>query len=159
MVSKEFLLGAFLVVLTLCTITRYVGLPEQERGCANRFAWLALTVIVWAAWIITVFFHEIEGPSIGAWLASELRLVLASLTLLFAAALIISIQRTGQGPTRKALGRIAITAFVGCGLFMLPFVLWTQGDIPYYSNAMVLAIACAGATVAGGFWWTIMARL
>ena len=38
---------------------------------------------------------------------------------------------------------------------MLPFVFWTQGHIPFYGSAIVLAVALAFVTLIGGYFWVV----
>lgn len=156
LLKNEFLLGLLYAALAAKTIIRYPGSQTKQRGRVSQLVWLVLTGVAWWFWLGAVFsldFDPVQQPP--SWNLDTVfyGVVSSGLVLLMFLLMLISRRRSSFRHTREALKRAGITAVTGWALFLLPYALWTQGDIPYYSNAITFAILLALATVAGGYYW------
>jgi len=90
----------------------------------------------------------------AAWLAT---LILFSPALAGAIAAIVLALPAALGQARRAyrarpiaLAKIAVVAAIVAAVFLIPFVIWSQGGIPRYSTAVMISLVLAGAALAGG---------
>ncbi len=155
LLTHEVQVGLLYAALAVCTITRYTGRQLKHRGRGSRIGWLVLTGGAWLFWLGAVFsldFDPRQYPLEG--LGTTLfELASGGFALLMILFMLISWRRSSFEQTRPALKRAAITTLVGFVFFLLPYVLWTQGDVPYYSSAITFAVMVASAITFGGYLW------
>lgn len=129
--SNEIWLGFILIGLTLAALALRV--PETR---VNRIA----LAVGWLLWLIALISTH---PELNSGIASGLAIYPLALASLASLVTGIAAIRSISSWQLRALPQFAAIAIIVSLLFLLPYVLWTQGSIPQYWTAIGFAVALA----------------
>jgi hypothetical protein len=141
LLAGEGLMALVLLPLMIATLTPLVTRARRKR------LYQIVTILAWLVWCGTLL---VLPPARSTGYFRNLYIPAAILIAVFAAP--IALQRVAavirQHPA--ALGPLALVAAISLVLFMLPYVLWSQGGIPAYSTATAFAVVLVVVTMFAG---------
>jgi len=107
---------------------------------------MTILVFVWIGWGFIVLGTRPAIASRG--FGTEELLAIGSAVIAVLLGLIFAIGAWKR--SRGAVAPLVAIAAIGSLLFLLPFLLWSQGSIPFYGTASLYAIALVAATLFAG---------
>lgn len=143
LLSEELRVALAFGLLTLATLLR-IGQKVKSSG-----------VFLFLAWATGVFlcFQFKPSPLNMRYLLSGVISPATYAIIIVALVLIIAQAGAAWQARRRALGLACVIAVAASIGFIAPFVLWTQGVIPFYGSAAGLAFATLAAIVIAGFYY------
>ena len=105
---------------------------------------LAVVTLAWFGWGFTVLALQ---PAKAAGYAGAV--VIAAIVAVAILAVPVAMLQVG-GVEVRARRPLGLAAEVGMLLFLLPYLLWSQGAIPFYNTATLYALALVAATLFAG---------
>jgi hypothetical protein len=133
----EFWLAVALFLLVMGTL----GLHVSKR----RIVYILFAVLSWCSWGAAVLISPALSSGYG-----EAFLLFIPLSAFFSLAWGLDGAWQLYRLSPRALIRAAVPAVIGTLLFPLPYVLWSQGTIPHYQTALILAGLLAATTLFAG---------
>jgi hypothetical protein len=141
LLSDELWLALILIFLGAATLAR--------RPKLTRFNWLLLI----AAWLLWVMTFVAAAPGSGGSTEGYAKIVAGILmiptVLLTLVVCVISVRAAMAIHSKLLLGAVGLAALMAL-LFLLPFFIWTQNGIPFYSAASIYSLALVAATMIAG---------
>jgi peptidoglycan/LPS O-acetylase OafA/YrhL len=105
-------------------------------------------VIAWGVWLVTLIAFP---PALARDFDRLVTPVAAGFALLIGMIYAVAVGRR----QRRAVAPTVRISLIALLLFLLPYVLWTQGAIPFYSSATLYALALTAATLIAGFFYML----
>jgi hypothetical protein len=141
LLSGEILFALLLLMLAPAAIVR--GANRVKR----RGLFILWTSLAWLGWLGALL---VFPPAISRGYLRSMPAIAALAVALFAVptgleSIIATVRRY-----RPAVASLVIASVVSVLVFLLPFVLWTQGGIPRYSSALLYALALVAAALLAG---------
>jgi len=135
--------------LALVLISLGVVAIFRKRAVLDRVV-KVLVVVGWIGWALTLIAFDPAIPSINL-INGEM----ITVPMLLIGAILIGPRQIGVAyrQQRRAWLSILMLGLGGGVLYLLPYVLWTQGGIPFYDSATLYAIALAMAVTVGGYFY------
>jgi hypothetical protein len=123
--TDEFIIGAILVILLLGTAIRHV-----ERRIPKELLFTAVVWLMWVWLIQSVKEDTYSAPFIDLdWLFIDLGLL--SLTAILSLILLICRSKVDfYKRSPRAFLAVVLSSFVGGILFLVPYILWIQNNLP-----------------------------
>jgi hypothetical protein len=143
--SGELLYALALVGLVSGTVARRPG-----PGPARKLETLRLILVglAWLGWIMAVVFFP-PAPS-GGYYATIISVMAAMAVAVLAVPMMLGqIYGLLTNNRRMLLPTLGI-ANVSAVLFVLPYVVWSQGGLPFYNSAMLYALVLVAVTLIAG---------
>jgi hypothetical protein len=138
-----------LATLALVVISLGVVAVFRKRPVLDRVV-KVLVVLGWIGWALTLIVFDPAIP-----MASLINGEMITVPMLVMGAILIGPRQIAVAYLhhRRALMAILLLGLGGGVLCLLPYVLWTQGGIPFYDSATLYAVALALAVVVGGYFY------
>jgi hypothetical protein len=134
----ELWLAADVAFASLFTVSVTLVQRRKLDTLAGIACWILLGIAILGVRYIS--FPYLQFPVVGV-------LILASL---IAAAVGLTAAWRAYHHTRRAVGIVAIFALGAACLFLLPYLLWSQGAIPHYDTAALFAALLVAASLFAG---------
>jgi len=152
LLSGEIWLGAGLIGLIIALITLSLGLlgRARKRGSVDRLM-AVITIFGWIGWVFTLL--EFPPAMGGGILFANVAAYAVPTTVVLAAIVGVWYGSNLYRQNRRALMALLVIAVMGALLYLLPYVLWTQGAIPFYDTATLYAMALTVVTLIAGFFY------
>jgi len=138
--SNEIWLAFLLIPLSIATL-----LYSIQRVTLGLIGAIALG---WAFWFVSVIWPPMIRPSTSIWGIGFFGIILFPLTGLYAIPFALYALKHIRG--NQATLILVFISIITPFLFLLPFVLWTQGTIGNYRMATLFAIALAAGSLVVG---------
>jgi hypothetical protein len=152
LLSGEIWLGAGLIGLIIALITLSLGLLGRARK--RRLidgVMAAITFLGWIGWVFTLLqFPPAMG---GGNLFANVAAFTVPATVVLAAIVGVWYGSNLYRQNRRAFIALLVIAVIGALLYLLPYVLWSQGAIPFYRTATLFALALTAAMLIAGFFY------
>jgi hypothetical protein len=145
LVPSELLASLVLAGLALTTIVRPV---RNDSGYGGTFLFL----LAWLAWVIAILMFLPNERAYGLFFISNetayFVAILIAIAFALSQGLIDIIDVFSEKPS--AIVAISLNAIITTLLFIIPFVLWTQGTLPRYTTARAFSIVLAISAIYAG---------
>ena len=140
---------AVYVVLLLLPLVALGGaiILSPGRFRVSALLRLALKITAWLGWLTAVL---VFPPAISTGYANGISVLAAITVAIFAVPMAVGQVRDLWQLGSFVLLRVVVIAIIGAGLFMLPYILWSQDTIPFYNTATLYALALVAASVFAG---------
>ncbi len=135
----EWWLAANVFLAALSGVSAPLGARRRRHTVAETGTWILVATSV------------LSGPAINGVSYGQLLVVpLLILSSTLAAAVGLTAAWRAYRRSNRATAIVAITALVTASLFLLPYLLWSQGAIPHYNTAALFAALLVAASVYAG---------
>ena len=138
--------AGYLLLLAVVLLGLSVGamVYRAKRRRARAMLQLAVLTLAWIGWGFTALALQ---PAKATGYASMV--VIAAIVAVAILAVPVAMVQVGSADVsaRRPLG---LAAAVGMLLFLLPYLLWSQGAIPFYNTATLYALALVAARCSPG---------
>lgn len=141
------------IVFTLLLTFPVMGFLGRRAGKTSPLGYVML-VLAWMLWGMTFFgLSPAAGPALSGLNLKGLAYIAAFVVAVVA--IPVGLKRTFDLliVSARGLGVAVVITLSGMLLFFLPYVLWSQGSIPYYRTATAFAFALALAVIVAGDQW------
>jgi hypothetical protein len=142
LLSGELLYALVLLALMLGTLTRRLTLVRKQAALRTLPVGLA-----WLGWIMAVvFFPPAQASGYTGMIPVMAMIAVAVLTVPM---MLGQLKGIIAGNRRLLLPTLLIAA-VSVVLFVLPYMVWSQGGLPFYRTAMLYALVLVAVTLIAG---------
>jgi hypothetical protein len=138
LLAGEMLYALVLIALMIGTLTRR----------ATQAIWrVALICVAWIGWVMAVI---VFAPATSTGYFASIPPMAAIAVAIFAVPMMLGQVSAMIRSNPRALLPTVLIAIAAALLYLLPYVLWTQGAIPFYTSATLYAMALTAATLTTG---------
>ncbi len=137
--------GLLLIGLSAWTHRAFITNPRRAR--MRETLRIVLVGIAWLGWIMAVVLFP---PAQASGYSSAIPVMATLAVALFAVPMMLGQLSVLIGSNRRALMPTVLVAVLASVLYMLPYIVWSQGGIPFYGTAMLYALALVAGTLIAG---------
>ncbi len=148
LLAGELLYALVLFALTLGTLARRVFIANPRRARMRQTLRIVLVGIAWLGWIMAVVLFPPAKAS--GYLGKNSAVMAAMAVALFAVPMMLGQVNALIRSNRRALRPTVLVAILISALYLLPYVVWSQGGIPFYTTAALYALVLVAMTLIAG---------
>ena len=137
--------GLFLIVLSVGTYRGFIAKPR--RALMRETLRIGLVSIAWLGWIMAVMLFP---PAKTASYDSTISAMATFVVALFAVPMMLGQVNALIRSNRRALLPTVLVAVLAAVLYLVPYIVWSQGGIPFYTTAMLYALVLIAVTLIAG---------